>query len=156
VSKPTSKTAVIGDPDDEGRNDDELELELDDDDLEPVEEDKPNWVKFIGPMSVDLEVTSYSSDGGRDIDQRPCPEVEGLLLRRAGDLNPGELARITAGQVKLARLLKKTDPKIGQRLVIKYLGLVKVSGGTMKDFEVLRGKVTPSTTRPVSSDSPPF
>ena len=58
---------------------------------------------------------AYTPDGGRDIDQRPCPEVEGVLLRRAGDLNPGELARVTGGQVKLARLLKKADPKVGQR-----------------------------------------
>ena len=77
-----------------------------------------------------------------------------MLLRRAGDLNPGEIARVTAGQVKLARLLKKADPKVGQRVVIKYLGLVKVNGGTMKDFQILRGKVTPSKTR--QSEEPPF
>jgi hypothetical protein len=141
MSEPNSKTEV---------------LDLDDDDLETVEEDKPYWVKWAEPITVDMEVTDYSADGGRDIDQRPCPEVEGILLRRAGDLNPGEIARVTAGQVKLARLLKKADPKVGQRVVIKYLGLVKVNGGTMKDFQVLRGEIAPPKTRPASSEEPPF
>ena len=113
-----------------------------------------HWIKCIEPMTVDMEVTAYTPDGGRDFDQRPCPEAEGVLLRRAGDLNPGERARVTAGQVKLARLLKKADPKVGQRVVIKYLGIVKVAGGTMKDFQVLLGEM--HAEDPGQSDEPPF
>ena len=150
----SGRTAIIGDPDDEGRNVDELELDLDDDDLEAVEDDQMHWIKCIEPMTIDMEVTAYTPDGGRDFDQRPCPQAEGVLLRRAGDINPGERAGITGGQVKLARLLKKADPKVGQRLVIKYLGNVKVAGGTMKDFQVLLGEITPSKTR--QSEEPPF
>ena len=130
-------------------------LDLDDDGLEAVEDDQVHWVRWLEPMTVDLEVTAYSSDGGRDVDQGPCPQLEGVLLRRAGDLNAGELARVTGSQVKLARLLKKASPEIGQRVVIKYLGLVKVNGGTMKDFQILRGEIT-APTRPVSLAQPPF
>jgi hypothetical protein len=102
----SGKTVIIGDPDDEGRNNDELELDLDDDNLKLVEDEKVRWVQWTEPMTVDLEVAAYTPDGGRDIDQRPCPEVEGMLLRRAGDHLPGELVRITGGQMILARKLK--------------------------------------------------
>jgi hypothetical protein len=131
-------------------------LDLDDDELEAVEDDPIHWIKWTEPTTVDLEVVGFPPDGGRDVEQRPCPELEGVLLRRAGDLNPGELVRITASQVKLARRLKKLDPHPGLRVVIKYVGLVKTSGGTMKDFEVLHGEITPPMTRPISPESPPF
>ena len=150
----SGKTRIIGDPDDEGRNNDELELDLDDDAVQMVEDDQMNWFKPVEPMTVDMEVTAYSPDGGRDFDQHPCPQVEGVLLRRAGDIGPGERMGITAGQVKLARLLKKADPKVGQRMVVKYVGVVKVAGGTLKDFQIGVGPLKPKA--PTQSEKPPF
>ena len=105
-------------------------------------------------MTVDLEVTAFTPDGGRNINDKPCAQVEGPLLRRAGDLAPGELVRVTGGPVKLNRLLKKANPRVGDRAVIKFVGVIKVPNGTMKDFTVLVGPLQPKTS--AQSDKPPF
>ena len=123
---------------------DELELELNDDDLVAVEDDdfEVHFIKWTDEMTVDLEVTAFTPDGGRDINDKPCAQVEGPLLRRAGDLAPGELVRVTGGPVKLNRLLKKANPRVGDRAVIKFVGVIKVPNGTMKDFTVLVGPLS--------------
>jgi hypothetical protein len=130
MSKPNAGTAIMDDRGDDG--------------LETVQDDVPQWIKWNEPpMTVDLEATSFTADGGRDVDQRPCPELEGTLLQSTDGLEVGTVVRVTAGQVKLARLLTRAKPQPGQRVVIKFLGVVKVGGGTMKDFKVLLGSIDP-------------
>ena len=56
----------------------------------------------------------------------------------------------------LARKLKKADPQVRQRLVVKYVGLVKTKNGHAKDFQVLVGPAPAPRSRPESSEKPPF
>jgi hypothetical protein len=48
----------------------------------------------------------------------------------------GDLVVVTAGLVSLKRAVRKADPEVGDLLKMVYARDVKVSKGTVKEFEV--------------------
>lgn len=91
------------------------------------------------------KVLNYEPTGGEDFNGNACPQVELELLEAADSYNKaleratypaGDLVVVTAGLVSLKRAIRKADPQVGDLLLMKFSTEVKVSKGTVKEFEV--------------------
>lgn len=105
---------------------------------------------FVGWARVGQTITGivrgYSTDGGSDYNDAPCPLLT-VELTQPGEsyrdkgatretLAMGELASITAGQAGLRRRLLAAEPKVGDAIRVTYSGTYPTGKGEGKDYEV--------------------
>lgn len=89
-------------------------------------------------------VTDYDPEGATDFGGDKCPALEIELLRTAHSFvkdqwntyEQGEMVQISCGQVQLKKKVRKAQPRIGDRIRIELVDLIKVSNGTVKSFTV--------------------
>lgn len=109
---------------------------------------------FIGwgavGQTVTIDVVSYSPDGGTDFNDKPCPQLVGVLVGSADSyrdkgstketLDDGEFVTITCGQANLRNKVISSGVQQGDMLRITYEGDEKVDKGTMKVFRLAIAK----------------
>jgi len=117
-------------------------------------------------------VLDYSSEGGTDFNQAPCPSATIELTEDAASFNKdgerslheaGSLVQLNAGQVSLKRALRAADPSTGDLIKITLINLAKTDKGSVKEFDIkiargAGGKVAPkaAAVAEVDDDEPPF
>jgi hypothetical protein len=121
------------------------------------------WGNQIGQQVVG-KVTAYKADGGTAFDKSPCPLLEVELseatvsVGRNGDepLDVGEAVTLTAGQVRLKRLLLLVNPAVGDLIEIT-LTEPSAGAGVPKDFKirVKRGSGIGEDEEAPPDDEPP-
>jgi len=118
------------------------------------------------------KVLEFSTDGGTDFNQKPCPTLAVELIEDAASFNKdgertdhkaGEIVQLNAGQVSLKRALRAADPAPGDLVKITLDNLVKTDKGTVKEFaiKIARGaggpvKAKAGEAESADDDSPPF
>jgi hypothetical protein len=121
------------------------------------------------------KVLDYSPTDGTDANDKPCPQLSVQLTEEASSINregertriaAGELVVLNASQVGLKRAVKAADPAPGDLIKITLVNLVKVTKGTVKEFDVKIARGAGGTTKrqpvatPAESESfeeePPF
>ena len=117
------------------------------------------------------KVLDYSSEGGTDFNQAPCPSATIELTEDAASFNKegerslheaGSLVQLNAGQVSLRRALRAADPAPGDLIKITLIYLAKTDKGSVKEFsiQISRGDGKPAPkaapAAEVDDDEPPF
>jgi hypothetical protein len=119
--------------------------EFNDDELHDLEPPPSPYARYDIPGTVwDVQVTEFGRTLGTTVDDEPCPEVRGTLLKDSIDGRAASSEVIITGGPKLLKdLLSQADFQPGQRAVITYVGQRTIRGGkTVKDFRVQASKVT--------------
>ena len=113
------------------------------------------------------KILDYDETGGNDFGNNPCPLLEIELTEKAAsitkdgertDYPPGEIVMLSCGQASLKRKVKRADLKRGNLVHIELADLLKVSNGTLKEFNVSvdRSTSAASDSSDADDDDPPF
>ncbi len=119
-----------------------------------------------GGQHVTGRVISYDPAGGTDFNGGVCPLLEVELTEKAAsfskdgsrtDFDPGEVVRLTIGQVNLKDQVRRANPTPGDLVKITMAGTEKAANGnTFKRFTVQIAKDAATATPAVDSSEPPF
>lgn len=120
-------------------------------DFQEVESSRGTFIGWGKPgQTVTIDVVSYSPDGATDFNDKPCPQIVGVLTAAADSyrdkgatkdtIDAGEFVTITCGQANLRNKVASSGVVPGDLLRITYEADEKVDKGTMKVFRLAIAK----------------